>query len=154
MGAFSSGLFHGTSGSPQMNLSSVNNEDTSKITYSNDSSDSLTPSFITTKIDVVSKLAGYALNPDHPSGKHKARVFKKALGYTQKDAEKLAKQIREKAPNCKAVKGKLDEYGQRWTIFIPITGNNRKTALVETAWIVRPDSNIPELITAYVAKEK
>jgi len=28
------------------------------------------------------KLAGYALNPDHPVGKHKAAVFESVLGMT------------------------------------------------------------------------
>ena len=29
-----------------------------------------------------SKFMGYCLNPEHPYGKHKARVFKSALGIT------------------------------------------------------------------------
>ena len=29
------------------------------------------------------KLEGYSLNPEHPVGKHKAIVFKSALGYEQ-----------------------------------------------------------------------
>ncbi|MEH1788358.1 MAG: DUF6883 domain-containing protein [Nostoc sp.] len=27
----------------------------------------------------IDKIAGYCLNPEHPEGKHKARVFKSAL---------------------------------------------------------------------------
>jgi hypothetical protein len=43
----------------------------------------------------IEKLAGYALNPSHPTGKHKARVFKSALGLTEDDAPLLQKKLRE-----------------------------------------------------------
>ena len=39
------------------------------------------------------KLEGYALNPDHDPGKHKARVFKAALGFEQKDWEALSQKF-------------------------------------------------------------
>ncbi|WP_371744328.1 DUF6883 domain-containing protein [Acidithiobacillus ferrooxidans] len=31
------------------------------------------------------KLVGYCLNPEHPEGRHKARVFYSALGLSQSD---------------------------------------------------------------------
>ncbi|WP_369750949.1 DUF6883 domain-containing protein [Calothrix sp. PCC 7507] len=34
-------------------------------------------------------MAGYCLNPEHPEGKHKARVFKSALNLDLNDAEEL-----------------------------------------------------------------
>jgi hypothetical protein len=37
----------------------------------------------------IGKLLGYCLNPNHPKGKHKARVFKSALGITADNAEPL-----------------------------------------------------------------
>ena len=37
----------------------------------------------------IAKLRDYCLNPEHPRGKHKARVFAAALGFTVDDAEKL-----------------------------------------------------------------
>ena len=37
----------------------------------------------------IKKLRDYSLNPNHPVGKHKARVFKAALGITLKNAEWL-----------------------------------------------------------------
>jgi hypothetical protein len=39
-------------------------------------------------VDIV-KLREYSLNPDHPKGKHKARVFLAALGIDENDAEQL-----------------------------------------------------------------
>lgn len=60
------------------------------------------------------KLTGYALNPDHPVGGNKAKVFESALGFNQSNADELMEQIYEKLPNSKAVLGKLDVYGQRY----------------------------------------
>ena len=37
----------------------------------------------------IAKLRDYCLDPHHPRGRHKARVFASALGLTQADAEIL-----------------------------------------------------------------
>jgi len=34
----------------------------------------------------IVKLRDYALNPDHPVGKHKAKVFESVLGLTAEDS--------------------------------------------------------------------
>ena len=96
------------------------------------------------------KLTGYALNPNHPVGGNKAKVFNSALGYNQSNADDLMKQIYKKLPNSEAVLGTADVYGQRYTVDIPITGPNGNTVNVRTAWIIRPGSDIAELITLYV----
>jgi hypothetical protein len=36
----------------------------------------------------MQKLIGYCLNPEHPSGKHKARVFESALGIMKLSSKK------------------------------------------------------------------
>ena len=98
----------------------------------------------------ASKLTSYALNPEHPVGRNKARVFESALGYNQSNADDLMKQIYDKLPSSKAVLGKLDQYGQRYTVDIPITGSNGNTVNVRTGWIIKIDLNIPELTTIFV----
>ena len=60
------------------------------------------------------------------------------------------KQICKKLPNSEAVLGTADVYGQRYTVDIPITGPNGNTVNIRTAWIIRPGSDIAELITLYV----
>ena len=40
------------------------------------------------------KLTGYILNPAHPTGRHKARVFAASLGLTVQHAEDLAQALR------------------------------------------------------------
>ena len=71
------------------------------------------------------KLTEYALNPDHPVGGNKAKVIERALGYNQSNADDLMRQIYDKLPNSEAVLGKLDEYGQRYTVDMPITARHR-----------------------------
>ena len=79
----------------------------------------------------------YALNPEHIVGKHKATVFKKALGYDRSKAEDLIKQIYEKLFQSNAIAGKVDQYGQRYTVDILITGINGNKATVRTGWILK-----------------
>lgn len=96
------------------------------------------------------KLTEYALNPDHPVGGNKAKVFERALGYNQSNADDLMRQIYEKLPNSEAVLGKLDEYGQRYTVDILISGPNGNTVNVRTGWIIKTGSDVPELTTLFV----
>ncbi|MDO4587968.1 MAG: hypothetical protein Q4C95_11845 [Planctomycetia bacterium] len=96
------------------------------------------------------KVHGYALNPEHPVGKNKAKVFQSALGYNQSNADELIAQIQTKVSECVAIQGKSDQYGQRYSVDIPITGPNGKTAIVRTGWIVRVEGDQPELTTVYV----
>ena len=96
------------------------------------------------------KLTDYALNPDHPVGGNKARVFKSALGYDKNNAGELIEQIYSKLPESEAVMGKLDQYGQRYTVDMSITGVNGNTATVRTGWIVKTECEIPSLTTLYI----
>jgi len=72
------------------------------------------------------------------------------LGYNQSNADHLIQQIQSKLPTSEAVLGKLDKYGQRFTIDIPITGPNGKTTIVRTGWILEPDSQVPRMTTIFV----
>lgn len=42
------------------------------------------------------KFTEYALNEDHPKGRHKARRFRESLGFTVENFSDLKKQIEEK----------------------------------------------------------
>jgi len=52
------------------------------------------------------------LNENHPVGKHKATVCASALGIISNDAEWLINQIRDKLPECEAVKRQEEENGE------------------------------------------
>ena len=91
-----------------------------------------------------------ALNPEHPVGGNKAKVFESALGYNKSNAEEFMQQIYEKLPGGRATLGKLDEFGQRYTVDISITGPNGNTVEVRTGWIIKKASDTPALTTIFV----
>ncbi|MCL2852871.1 MAG: hypothetical protein FWE20_07545 [Defluviitaleaceae bacterium] len=107
------------------------------------------PNFERAHID-SNKLTGYALNPNHPHGGDKARVFNNALGYNQSNSNQLIAQVKRNLPRNEAVAGIRDTHGQRFTVDMQITGPNGNTAIVRTGWILDQGSDIPRLVTIYV----
>jgi membrane protein involved in colicin uptake len=105
------------------------------------------------------KFTDYALNPDHPVGGNKAKVFSAATGLEQKDAADVMKQVNDGLGKFPPSAGKVDQYGQRFTMHTPVTGP-KGTATVESGWIYDRNqetgeiSNIPRLVTIFVAPEK
>lgn len=59
------------------------------------------------------KLHDYCLNPEHPRGRHKARLFKSALGMTADDTLELQRLLLSAARTEDAVFLGADDYGQR-----------------------------------------
>ena len=106
--------------------------------------------------DKFGKLVKYSLNPDHPSGKHKAKVWKSALGATQEDADMIYDQVMAFLPYAEAGAQRAAKYGERFNVFVPVTGPNGKTVDVKTAWIYdrakdgKSISMKPRLATIYI----
>lgn len=95
------------------------------------------------------KLEGYALNPEHSEGRHKAIVFQSALGINQANANELRITLLQAIKTQVAIPTKRNEYGQKYQIdFEMIRGN--KAAIIRSVWIVRYDENFPRLITCYI----
>jgi hypothetical protein len=62
----------------------------------------------------LKKLTEYCLDPSHPRGRHKARVFAARLGLTQSDGPHLrAALLRGAATAENAVEGLADGFGRR-----------------------------------------
>lgn len=100
-----------------------------------------------------SKIEGYALNPAHvPDGKHKARVFKSALGFDQSNWELLKQRILEELPYYEAKLNQTSQYGDEYNVDVVIEGPNGKTAPVRTKWMLTSGAVFPSLITVYVRK--
>lgn len=97
-----------------------------------------------------SKLEGYALNKEHPVGKHKAVAFEKILGYTKSNQEDLVREIRTGLAQYRASARKATQYGQPFEVQMVITGANGNTAKIKTGWIIDRDSDIPRLTTVYI----
>jgi hypothetical protein len=97
----------------------------------------------------VRKMTDYCLNPEHPRGKHKAKVFRRTFGITSEDSQELINQIKNKILETECEKGELDEYGQRFTVDVEIEINKSK-AVVRTGWIIKQNETRPVFMTCYV----
>ena len=64
----------------------------------------------------LEKLINYCLNPEHPRGKHKARVIEAACGITAENAETMRSQLLEAAVENEAVPLLEDTHGRRYVI--------------------------------------
>lgn len=95
------------------------------------------------------KIENYALKEEN-----KARAFYLALGYTVNDSKKLIDSIYENLKKYPAMKGKSDKYGERYSVVMELTGINKKTATVLTAWIKDRNTKEVRLTSCYVTKKK
>jgi len=99
-------------------------------------------------VDVI-KLRDYCLNPFHVKGKHKARVFKAALGLTANDADRLRAILLDVACADDARRIEPNDYGQRYVIEFRLLGLQREVTVL-SSWIVRPGEDFPRLTSCYI----
>ena len=98
----------------------------------------------------VKKLEEYVLNPWHPRGRHKARVFASVLGITRDNQEILANALREAASNSTdAISAGNERFGATFEIRFPLT-TDKATATVLSAWIIRKGEDFPRLTTCFI----
>ncbi|GAX38109.1 DUF6883 domain-containing protein [Nodularia sp. NIES-3585] len=94
------------------------------------------------------KLIGYCLNPEHPSGKHKARVFASILGITLENADVLRELVQTAAVAGEVVQQNTTQFGQQFKVdwIVPDTDGIR----LRTIWEVTAKNPYPRLITAFL----
>jgi hypothetical protein len=97
----------------------------------------------------IAKLREYCLNPRHPRGRHKARVFAAALGFGAEDAGLFSSILLRAVLESSAVPTEKDEHGQRYIVDFPMAGPKGQ-ALVRSSWIVLDGENFPRFLTCYV----
>lgn len=97
----------------------------------------------------IAKLREYSLNVNHSVGRHKARVFKTALGLTVEQADWLRERALEIAMTGEATPGALSVFGDKYVIDAWITYKD-KTALVRFSWIIAFGTDFPRLTSCYV----
>lgn len=94
------------------------------------------------------KLVEYALNPEHPRGQHKARVFQSALGIARSDWRYLHDQ-------CSRVWSAFPVRGTRMTpfgvVYDIVLGrrSQRRHAAGDAIWMVEAGS-LPRLVSTWV----
>ena len=84
----------------------------------------------------IDKLLDYCLNPEHPDGKHKARVFRSALNLGIEDAETLRTVLLDVVHREISTPTKRNIYGQKYVIDFEMS-HSGQTAEIRTVWIVR-----------------
>jgi hypothetical protein len=99
----------------------------------------------------VEKLRDYCLSEVHPRGRHKARVFKAALGLGPDDADRLARALTDAVlARIDALRpGEADEHGERLVLdFDMATEVGRAT--IRSAWIVRKGEDVIRFLNCFV----
>jgi hypothetical protein len=96
------------------------------------------------------KLRDYVLNPHHPRGAHKARVFVAALSIGRADWADLMAQPLAGARTAPVVSERADHHRTRYEVSIDILGRNGRRAPVTTAWFAVTTDNAPRVVSAYV----
>lgn len=96
------------------------------------------------------KLASYALNPEHPKGGNKARVFASALGYNPANADILATRVQQGILTAPATVLDANKFGQLMAVDMPILGANGQTAIIRTGWMYETDALVPRMTTIFV----
>jgi hypothetical protein len=102
-------------------------------------------------VDIV-KLSGYSLNPLHPKGRHKARVFASRLGLTARDAERLRNILLQKIRESEdAIESEEDSYGRRFLLDFEMEAP-KGTAPIRSGWVIREGEDFPRLTTCFVRR--
>lgn len=96
------------------------------------------------------KLSTYSLDPTHPTGGHKARVFQSALGYNTTNSDVLGNRVQEGILTAPANVLDATQHGQRMAVDMPILGANGETVIVRSGWIYEPDAVVPRMTTIFV----
>ena len=97
----------------------------------------------------IAKLRDYSLNPAHPEGKHKARVFRAALGLTVDDVERLREMLLEAILISEVTPRSDTLYGKRFIVDFDVTGS-QGSVTVRSAWMIRNDEDFPRLTSCYI----
>lgn len=94
----------------------------------------------------------YCLDPDHPSGRHKARVFESALGIGAFETSKLERIIREGiAANDAVYRYTFTQGTERWVVEWTVLGRLGPMRLI-SAWNIERDQGCPRLVSCYLKK--
>jgi hypothetical protein len=97
----------------------------------------------------VRKLEDYCLNPEHPRGRHKARLFRELLGATRSDGRWLRDVLLDALQDGEAVALATDAFGSRWRVDVPVLRHGR-SVVVRTVWILRTGENAPRFVICWV----
>jgi hypothetical protein len=96
----------------------------------------------------LEKLLSYCLNPSHPSGKHKARMFASALRITAENVDDLQQLILRVAIEGEVVQQGFTEYGQLFKVDWAVPNYDR--IVLRTLWEISSAKTDPRLVSAFI----
>jgi len=96
----------------------------------------------------IRKLQGYCLDPQHPRGRNKARVFA-SVGIRRADADELRSALLAAAMRDEARPAKPCVHGERYIVDFDLIRQG-STVRIRSSWIVRQGEEIPRLTSCYV----
>ena len=99
-------------------------------------------------VEIV-KLTDYCLNPEHPRGRNKARVFAASIGFRAEHANQLRHALLQAARTLPATPDEVDDFGQRFVIDFWLEGPAGQ-AQIRSSWIIRSSEDFPRLTSCYV----
>ena len=97
----------------------------------------------------IRKLREYCLNPDHPRGKHKARVFESVLGVMRTDAEFLRDELLSRIRTEECEEGESDPYGRRYFLDFSFRKGDTEE-VIRSTWMIRASEDFPRLTSCFV----
>ncbi|MEX0885142.1 MAG: DUF6883 domain-containing protein [Phycisphaeraceae bacterium] len=95
------------------------------------------------------KLLRYALNPEHPRGRHHAHLFERLLGIDRHSAPRLKAALQQAARDQPATLRESTPHGEIFEVRL-VMESDRGRYNVVSAWIIRTGESVPRLVTAYV----
>src|SRR2546426_276614 len=100
----------------------------------------------------TAKLREYCLNPNHPKGKHKARLFLNKLELGANHVELLQQAIFEAILKVEAKEQEPTMHGRRFIVDFLLgrgSGIIWYQAIVRSAWMIRHGEDFPRLTTCF-----
>lgn len=99
------------------------------------------------------KIVLYLLNPNHRSGKSKARFFS-GHRYAPERWEELAEDLRRHARENEVVKKEATPLGVRLVVDGPLTLRDGAIAEIRSVWFIESGEEAPRLATAYPLRKQ
>ena len=99
------------------------------------------------------KIVHYLLDPNHRSGKSKARFFA-GHGYVTEHWEELAAALRTHARENEVVKQEATPLGLRLVVEGPLTLHDGTVARIRSVWFLETGERASRLATAYPLRQR
>jgi len=99
------------------------------------------------------KIVLYLLDPNHRSGKSKARFFA-GHGYGAERWQLLAEALRRHASENEVVKQETTPLGVRLVVEGPLILCDGVVALIRSVWFIESGERVPRLATAYPLRQR